>query len=173
MSKCHFLSSYCVVSKVRHRIGATRRGQFGRPKSGNTVYMREPSSLRYNRAEHEEIHFTCGSHIACFGIQIRSSFTTSTVFEMPAWTLNVLLIHLFIFNTRVLGLWTSNHLDRWHLTTIIQTWAASYVGFCSGYTWSIWISSSTCWQKGVVTRASEPLTIAMAYHDPSFSSVNS
>jgi len=52
MSKCHFLSSYCVVSKVRHRTGATRtRGKFGRPKSENTVYMLEASSLRYNRAE--------------------------------------------------------------------------------------------------------------------------
>lgn len=87
--------------------------------------MLEPSILRYDRAEHEEIHLTCGSHIACFGVQIWSSFTTSTVFEMPAWTLNVLaFIHLQYY--RVLGLWTSNHPTM--TDSILLTWAAAHVG---------------------------------------------
>lgn len=60
MSKCHFLSSYCVVSKVQ---GAGLEAE-------NTVYMLEPSILRYDRAEHEDIHLSCGSHIACFGVKI-------------------------------------------------------------------------------------------------------
>lgn len=168
MSKCHFLSSYCVVSKVR--LATRTRGKCGRPKSENTLYMLEPSILRYDRAEHEQIHLTCGSHIACFGVQIWSSFTTSTVFEMPAWTLDVLaFIHLQYYT--VLGLWTSNHLTM--TDSILLTRTAAHVGFCSGYTWSVWISSSTCWQRGALTRASEPLTTAMAYPDTSFSSVNS
>lgn len=169
MSKSHFLSSYCVVSKVRF---ATRtRGKFGRPKSENTVYTWEPSILRYDRAEHEEIHLTCGSHIACFGVQIWSSFTTSTVFEMPAWTLDVLT--LFTSNTTEFwGCWHGT-IRLWLILDQLLTRAAAHVAFCSGYTWSVWISSSTCWQRGALTRASEPLTSAMAYPDLSFSSVNS
>lgn len=155
--------SLAIVLSVRYDL---QQGQGAHLEGLNhkTLYMLEPSILRYDRAEHEEIHWTCGSHIACSGIQIGSSFTTSTVFEMPAWS-----IHLQYY--RVLGLWTSNHPPM--TDSALWTRAAAHVGFCSGYTWSVWISSSTCWQRDALARASEPLTTTMAYPDPSFSSVNS
>lgn len=69
------------------------------------------------------------------------------VYSISVWTLKQLLLLHFnttvIFNT-ALGLWASRH--------IIQTDSRSalwHFDFCSGH---IWISSSTSWLKGAMTR---------------------
>lgn len=170
MSKCHFLSSYCIVSKVR--LATRTRGKFGRPKSENTLYMLEPSILHYDRAEHEEIHLTCGSHIACFGVQIWSSFTTSTVFEIPAWTLNVLtFIHLQYY--RVLGLWTSNHPTMTDSRSVFNTSCCT----CRLLLWlhliHLDLQLHLLAERCINSNQRVIITTAMAYPDPSFSSVNS